>query len=182
VNKTASNAVYVVVAVVLIFAASAQATPLQSASTLLACTTAQLSLTFGNEGSDFDRIFHSGTLVFRNIGSQTRNVSARPSSVSEDASSTTLPISLETRTGMHLCPVSLSFAIPAIAKAAGEIHLVSGQIDNSKCFTPASVAITLGADVLRGPFTGHLCAPSGQDAKYRFAYLKRDPVYVRSKS
>ena len=48
--------------------------------------------------------------------------------------------------------------------------------------TPENADERNAAETLRAPFTGHLCAPSGQDAKYRFAYLKRDPVYVRSKS
>jgi hypothetical protein len=64
-----------------------------------------------------------------------------------------------------------------------ELHWVSsGVFDNNQPFSPASVAISFVTDVLRAPFTGHFFAPSGQDAKYRFAYLKRDPVYVRSKS
>ena len=183
-NKPASNAVYVVVAVVLILASSASATPLQSASTLLACTAAQLSFSFDSEGGNFDGMSQSGTLlVLRNIGSQTCIVSSRPALAFEDASHTKLPIALETPPGMHPGPVILPVAVPANAEATGELHWVSGEVfDNSQCFSPAFVAISIGTDVLRAPFTGHLCAPSGQDAKYRFAYLKRDPVYVRSKS
>ncbi|WP_158941879.1 DUF4232 domain-containing protein [Granulicella sp. S190] len=183
-TKPASNAVYVVVAVVLILASSASAAPLPSASALLACTAAQLSLSFDGEGGNFDGMSQSGTLlVLRNIGSQTCTVSGRPALTFEDASNTKLPISLETPPGMHPGPVILPVAIPANAEATGELHWVSSEVfDNSKCFTPAAVAVSIGTDVLRAPFTGHLCGPSGQDAKYRFAYLKRDPVYVRSKS
>lgn len=47
---------------------------------------------------------------------------------------------------------------------------------------PASAAISFANDALRAPFISRFSAPSGQDAKYRFAYLKRDLVYVRSKS
>jgi Protein of unknown function (DUF4232) len=184
VNKPASNAVYVVVAVVLILASSASATPLPSASTLLACTAAQLSLSFDGEGGNFDGMSHSGTLlVLRNIGAQTCTVPGRPTLAFEDTSNTKLPISLDTPPGMHPGPVILPVVIPANAEVTGELHWVSGEVfDNSKCFSPAFVAIAFGAETLRAPFTGHLCAPSGQDAKYRFAYLKRDPVYVRSKS
>ncbi|NYF89152.1 DUF4232 domain-containing protein [Tunturiibacter empetritectus] len=183
-TKPASNAVYVVVAVVLILASSASATSLPSASTLLACTAAQLSLSFDGEGGNFDGMSHSGTLlVLRNIGAQTCTVPGRPALVFEDASNTKLPISVELPPGMHPGPVILPVAIPANAEATGELYWVSGEVfDNSKCYTPAFVAISFGAETLRAPFTGHLCAPSGQDAKYRFAYLKRDPVYVRSKS
>ena len=183
-TKPASNPVYVVVAVVLILASSASATPLQSASTLLACTAAQLSLSFDSEGGNFDGMSQSGTLlVLRNIGSQTCTVPGSPALIFEDASHTKLPISIETPPGMHPGPVILPVAVPANAEATGELHWVSGEVyDNSQCFSPAFVAISIGTNVLRAPFTGHLCAPSGQDAKYRFAYLKRDPVYVRSKS
>jgi hypothetical protein len=183
VNKPASNAVYVVVAVVLILASSASATPLPSASTVLACTAAQLSLSFDGEGGNFDGMSQSGTLlILRNIGAQTCTIPGRPSLEFEDATNAKLPISLETPPGMHPGPVILPVAVPAGAEATGELHWVSGEVfDNSRCFSPAYVAISFGTDTLRAPFTGHLCAPSGQDAKYRFAYLKRDPVYVRSK-
>jgi hypothetical protein len=184
VNKSASNAVYMVLAVALILAASASAAPVQSASGLLACTAAQLSLAFDGEDGNFDGMSQSCTLlILRNIGSQTCTIPGRPSLAFEDASQQKLAISLEIPPGMHPGPVIVPVAIPVGAEATGELHWVSGEVfDNSRCFTPASVAISFGTDVLRAPFTGHLCGPSGQDAKYRFAYLKRDPVYVRSKS
>lgn len=183
-NKAGTNAVYVVVAVVLILAASAQASPVPSASGLLSCTIAQLSLTFDDEGGNFQGMSQSGTLlVLRNIGPQTCTVPGRPSLAFEDAAQQKLPISLETPPGMHPGPVILPVAIPSGAEATAELHWVSGEVfDNGRCFTPASAALSFGTDVLRAPFTGRFCAPSGQDAKYRFAYLKRDPVYVRSKS
>lgn len=183
-NKAGSNAVYVVVAVVLILAASAQASPVPSASGLLACTAAQLSLTFDDEGGNFHGMSQSGTLlVLRNIGGQTCTVPGRPSLEFEDASQHKLPISLEIPPGMHPGPVIPPVAVPAGAEATGELHWVSGEVyDSSRCFSPASVAIAFGTGVLRALFTGSLCGPSGQDAKYRFAYLKRDLVYVRSKS
>jgi hypothetical protein len=173
-----------VVAVVLILAASASAAPVQPVSALLACTAAQLSLTFDDEGGPFNGMSQSGTLlVLRNIGSATCLVSGRPSLTFEDASNSKLPISLEVPPGMHPGPVITPVPVPAGAEATGEIHWVSGEVfDNSHCFTPAFVSIQFASDVLRAPFTGHLCAPAGQEAKYRFAYLKRDPVYVRSKS
>jgi hypothetical protein len=184
VNKAGANAVYVVVAVVLILTASAQASPVPSASSLIACTAAQLSFTFDDEGGNFHGMSQSGTLlVLRNIGSQTCTVPGRPPLVFEDAAHQKLPISLETPPGMHPGPVILPVAIPSGAEATGELHWVSGEVfDNSRCVTPASAAISFGTDIIRAPFTGRLCAPSGQDAKYRFDYLKRDPVYVRSKS
>jgi hypothetical protein len=184
VNKAGSNAVYVVVAVVLILAASAQASPVSPASGLLACTAAQLSLTFDDEGGTFHGMSQSGTLlILRNIGSQICSVPGRPPLEFEDASQHKLPISLEIPPGMHPGPVIPPVAVPAGAEATAELHWVSGQVyDSSQCFSPAYLAIPLGTDVLRAPFTGSLCGPSGQDAKYRFDYLKRDPVYVRSKS
>jgi hypothetical protein len=184
VHKQGSNAVYVVVAVVLILASSASATPVQPISALLACTAAQLSLTFDNEGGNFHGMSQSGTLlVLRNIGPVSCTVPGRPSLTFEDASHTKLPISLETPPGMHPGPVILPVAVPAGAEATGELHWVSGEVfDNGRGFSPAFIAISFGTDVLRAPFTGHFYGPSGQDAKYRFAYLKRDPVYVRSKS
>jgi hypothetical protein len=184
VNKAGANAVYVVVAVVLILAASAQASPVQSASGLLSCTVAQLSLTFDDEGGNFQGMSQSGTLlVLRNTGPQTCTVPGRPSLAFEDATQQKLSISLAIPSGMHPGPVILPVAIPSGAEATGELHWVSGEVfDNSRCFTPVSAAISFGTDVLRAPFTGRFCAPSGQDAKYRFDYLKRDPVYVRSKS
>jgi Protein of unknown function (DUF4232) len=184
VSRVGENAVYVVVAVVLILAATAQASPVPSASSLISCTAAQLSLTFDDEGGSFHGMSQSGTLlVLRNVGSQTCTVPGRPPLAFEDASQQKLPISLETPPGMHPGPVILPVAIPVGAEATGELHWVSGEVfDQSRCFSPASIAISLGSDVLRTPFTGSLCGPSGQDAKYRFAYLKRDPVYVRSKS
>jgi Protein of unknown function (DUF4232) len=167
VNKAGSNAVYMVVAVVLVLAASAQAYPVQSASALLACTSSQLSLTFDSEGGNFDVISHSGTLlVLRNIGGQTCSPSGLPSLAFEDASHQILPV-----------------AVPQSAEETGELHWVSGEVfDTSQYFSPAFVPISFATDVLRAPLTSRLCAPSGQDTKYRFAYLKRDPVYVRSKS
>jgi hypothetical protein len=53
--------------------------------------------------------------------------------------------------------------------------------DNSQSFSPASVAISFPYNALRASFISRFCATSGEDAKYRFAYLKRDLVYVRSK-
>jgi hypothetical protein len=61
----------------------------------------------------------------------------------------------------------------------GAVLIVFGS---SQCSVPGPTAIPLGTNVLRAPLTVHFYSPSGQDAKYRFAYLKRDPVYVRSKS
>jgi hypothetical protein len=172
-----------VLAVALILAASASAAPMQSASGLLACTAAQLSLSFDGEGDNFDGMSQSGTLlILRNISSQTCTIPGRPSLTFEDTSAKKLAISLETPPGMHPGPVILPVALPTGAEATGEIHWVSGEVfNNSRCFSPASVAIKFGTDVLSAPFSGHLCGPSGQDAKYRFAYLKRDLVYVRSK-
>jgi hypothetical protein len=183
VNKTASHAVYAVVAVALVFAASAQATPLQSASTLLAFTATQLSLTFDTKGSNFDGMPQSGTLLLlRNIGSQIRNISSRPALEFEAPSNTKVSIFLETSPDRLSGPVILPVAIPAGTEATGQLHWDSSEVfDNSWCFSPASVAISFGLDVRRGPFTGHLCGPSSPDAKSRLAYLKRDLVYVRSK-
>jgi hypothetical protein len=59
---------------------------------------------------------------------------------------------------------------------------VSNGVFSSPCFSPASVAISFGPDALSAPFSGRFCVLLGQDAKYRFAYLKRDLVYVRSRS
>ncbi len=53
---------------------------------------------------------------------------------------------------------------------------------NNQSYSSASVAISFANDALRAPFVSRFSAPSGEDAKYRFAYLKRDLVYVRSKS
>ena len=182
-NKTASNAVYAVVAVALIFAASAQATPLQSASTLLAFTTTQLSLTFDTKGGNFDGMPQSGTLLLlRNIGSQIRNISSRPALEFEDASNTKVSIFLETSPDKLSSPIILPVTILAGTKATGQLHWDSSEVfDNSKCFSPASVAISFGPDVRRGPVMGRLCGPSSPDAKSRLAHLKRDLVYVRSK-
>jgi hypothetical protein len=165
VNKPGSNAVYVVVAVVVALAASAQGAPLHSASTLLAFTAAQLTLIFDSEGGNFSSTSQPGTLL------ALRNASS-PSLKFEDAPNTKLP----NATTVHV-------AIPADSEAMGEMHWASGKVlDLSRYFTPASVSISSGADILCAPLMGHLCAPSGQNAKYRFAYLKRDRVYVRSKS
>jgi hypothetical protein len=180
VNKTASNAVYVVVAVMLIFAASAQAAPVQSASTLLACT-AQLSLTFEGKGGNLYGFSQSGTLlVMRTIGS--RAYPCRSSLVFEDASNTRLPIFRKTLPGMHHL-VIISTPPPILGtQASSEMYSQSGDVsDISKYFSTASFRIALGTDILRASFSGHHGVASGQDAKYRLAYLKRDPVYVRSK-
>jgi hypothetical protein len=64
-----------------------------------------------------------------------------------------------------------------------ELSWVPDQVfDNSQSFHPASIAISFANDAFHTTFISRFCAPSGQDAKYRFAYLKRDLVYVRSKS
>jgi Protein of unknown function (DUF4232) len=172
-----------VLAVALILAASASAAPMQSASGLLACTAAQLSFSFDNEGGNFDGMSHSGTLlVLRNIGDQTCTIPGRPSLTFQDVANNSLPISVEPSAGMHPGPVILPVAVPAGAEVTGVLHWISGEVfDSSRCFSPASVAIRFGTEALKAPFSGHLCGPSGQDAKYRFDYLKRDPVYVRSK-
>jgi len=69
------------------------------------------------------------------------------------------------------------------ADATTDLRWVPDQVfDNSQSFSPASVAISFANDVLHSPFISRFWGPSGQDAKYRFAYLKRDLVYVRSKS
>jgi Protein of unknown function (DUF4232) len=184
VNKAGSNAVYVVLAVAFILTASAQASTASPTYALRACIAAQLSLTFDDEGGNFDGMSHSGTLlILRNIGSETCTIPGRPSLDFEDASHQKLSITLETPPGMHPGPVIPPVAVPSGAEATSQLLWVSNEVfDNSQCFSPASVAISFGTDVLRAPFTGRFCAPSGQDAKYRFAYLKRDPVYVRSKS
>jgi hypothetical protein len=68
------------------------------------------------------------------------------------------------------------------ADATIELHWIPDQIfNNSQSFSPASVTISLANDVFRAPFISRFSAPSGEGAKYRFAYLKRDLVYVRSK-
>ena len=173
-----------VVAMAIILASSASAAPVSSVSALLACTAAQLSLSFDSENGSFDGMSQSGTLlVLRNIGSETCTVPGRPTLEFEDSSQARLPISLQSTPGMHPGPVILPVAVPAGAEVTGGLHWVSGEVfDSSKCYSPAFVAITLGTDTLRAPIAGQLCGPSGQDAKYRFDYLKRDPVYVRSKS
>src|ERR1700760_3354912 len=67
-----------IVAAILILAASASATPVQPVSTLLACTAAQLSLAFESEGNEFSRRSHSGTQrSLRNFGSRPYAVSGR---------------------------------------------------------------------------------------------------------
>jgi len=69
------------------------------------------------------------------------------------------------------------------AHATTELRWRPDQVfDNSPSFSPASVAISFANHALRAPFISRFCAPSGEDTKYRFAYLKRDLVYVRSKS
>ncbi|WP_433972056.1 hypothetical protein [Tunturiibacter lichenicola] len=179
-NKTASNAVYVVVAVMLIFAASAQAAPVQSASTLLACTAAQLSLSFDGKGGNLSGLSQSGALlVLRNIGSRT--YSCRAPLVFEDALNTRLPVFRKASTGMHPHPVIIFVPIPG-AEASSKMYQRSGDVsDISKYVSTASFRIALGTDIVPASFSDHHRVASGQDAKYRFAYLKRDPVYVRSK-
>jgi hypothetical protein len=155
----------------LIFAASAQAAPVQSASTLLACTAAQLSLTFDNKQGNLSGLSQSGTLlVLRNIGSRTYH--CRPSLVFEDASNTKL--FHKTSPGMHL-------TTPA-AEGSSEIIPRSGNVSGiGKYFSTPCFRVALGTDILRASLSDHHRVASGQDAKYRFAYLKRDSVYVRSK-
>jgi hypothetical protein len=162
----------------LIFAASAQAAPVQSASTLLACT-AQLSLTFEGKGGNLNGLSQSGTLlVMRTIGS--RAYPCRSSLVFEDASNTRLPIFRKALPGMHHLVI---ISTPILGtQASSEMYSLSGDVsDISKYFSTASFRIALGTDILRASFSGHHRVASGQDAKYRLAYLKRDPVYVRSK-
>jgi hypothetical protein len=166
VNKTASNAVYLVVAVMLIVAASTQVTPVQSVSTLLACTAAQLQ---------------SGTLlVLRNLGSRTRP--SHSSLVYGDFSKAKVQIFTKNSPEIHLHRFTIPAVIPIGVEASDEMCSASDDISNSgRCFSPASLRITSGIDILLAPFTALLRVTSGQDAKYRFAYLKRDLVYVRSK-
>ncbi len=63
-----------------------------------------------------------------------------------------------------------------------ELSVSNEVFNSSSCFSSASAAISFRPDALRAPFSGRFCVLSGQDAKYRFAYLKRDPVYVRLRS
>jgi hypothetical protein len=149
----------------LIFAASAQAAPVQSASTLLACTAAQLSVTLDGKVGNLNSLSQSSALlVLRNIGSRTK-----------------LPIFRETLPGMYPHPVIIFVPIPG-AEASSEMYSRSGDVSNiGKYFSTASFRIALGTDILRASCSGYHGVASGQDAKYRFAYLKRDPVYVRSK-
>jgi hypothetical protein len=137
VNKSGSNAVYVVLAVALILAASASAAPVQPTSALLACTAAQLSLCFKNE---------------------TGNFTGRPKS--------------------HL--IVLSVANRSNTELRRNLNRTSGKVVNSRRYlSHASTGISFRACVLRTAAAGCPYAPSGQDAKYSFAYLKRDQVYVR---
>jgi hypothetical protein len=67
--------------------------------------------------------------------------------------------------------------------ATSELRRLPGQaFGNSQSFSPGSIAISFANDALRASFISRCWAHSGQDAKYRFAYLKRDLVYVRIKS
>jgi hypothetical protein len=69
------------------------------------------------------------------------------------------------------------------AEATTELRWIPDQeFDNSQSLSPASVAISFANDTLHAPFISRFYVPSGEEAKYRFAYLKRDLVYVRSKS
>ncbi len=165
-NKTASNAVYLVVAAMLIVAASTQVTPVQSVSTLLACTAAQLQ---------------SGTLlVLRNLGSRTRP--SRSSLVYGDFSKAKVQTFTKNSPVIHLRRLTTPSVILIGVEASDEMHSASHDtFDSGWCSSPVSLRITSGIDILLAPFTGPLRVTSGQDAKYRFAYLKRDPVYVRSK-
>lgn len=183
-NRVGSNAVYVVVAVALILVGSAQASPVQSASNLLACTAVQLSLSFSSEGVTFERTSKSRTLlVLRNISVEARSVIPRSSITSEHASREESRISLERSTGIHLAPVVQQVALPAGVEAIGDIHQVSNEaFGSSRSFSRASLGMPFGTNVICLPSEVHLGLEAGQDAKYRFAYLKRDLVYVRSKS
>jgi len=184
VNKVGSNAVYVVVAVALILVGSAQASPVQSASNLLACTAVQLSLSFSGEGGAFKGTSQPRSLlILRNISVEVHSAPPRPSIISEHASQEESRISLERSPGIHLAPVIQQVALTADVEAIGDMHRVSKEAFGSRqSLSRASVDMPFRTYVVSSPSVVHLGLGAGQDAKYRFAYLKRDLVYVRSKS
>jgi hypothetical protein len=137
-----------VVAVILILAASASATPIQPVSTLLACTAAQLSLAFDGEGIESNGRSQSGALRGHRV--QPNGVQDRRSFRFSDTSRSSLRLPLEAAASHYLSPV---FA-----------------------------AASFSPDTLRSSFISHASTSSGREAQYRFDYLKRDLVYVRSKS
>jgi hypothetical protein len=147
VNKSGSNTVCMVVAVILILAASASATPVQPVSTLLACTAAQLSLAFDGESVESTGRSQSGTLrPHRSF--QLYAATRRPSRHFRAGSNP----------GLHL------------------------EAATSRFHSPAFVALSFKSDTLHSSFETRDSTSSGQDAGYRFDYLKRDLVYVRFKA
>jgi hypothetical protein len=69
------------------------------------------------------------------------------------------------------------------ADAATELRWAPDQVyGNSQSVSLASIEIFFADNPIRVLLINRFWAPSGEDAKYRFAYLKRDLVYVRSKS
>jgi hypothetical protein len=137
-----------VVAVILILAASASATPVQPVSTLLACTAAQLSLAFDGESVESNGKSQSGTR--RAIRVQPNVVQGRSTFRFKGASQPSLGLPIESAASRYL--------------------------------SPAFIAVSFKADTLRPSFITRASASSGREAQYRFDYLKRDLVYVRSKS
>jgi hypothetical protein len=117
--------------------------------------------------------------------------SAQPVYVLRACIAAQLSLNIDDNSGNFLCKSHAS-TLPTLPNIGPETfgtdantELRSGldQIsDNSQSFSPASDAISFVNDALRTPFVSPFSAPSGQDAKYRFAYLKRDLAYVRSKS
>ncbi len=146
------------------------------ASTLPACAAGQLTLSFDDEDGGFDGMSHAGTLlVVRNIGASACRVPALPRLVFTGPEGTVLPIAFRAPAGLHPGPAVPPIGIaPGAAVTAALLWVSQDVYEPGRCFSPARVAVALGAASLAQPFSGRVCGPRDAAATYQQQWLKPD--------
>jgi hypothetical protein len=160
-----------------IFALALAATPPAPPSPILPpCKAEQLSLGFDGENGAFDGMSHSGALlVVRNLGPGACRLPGLPQLSFKDPAGQALPIARQAPVGMHPGPVVLPVTLVVGAEATAPLRWVSGEVYSpSRCFTPATASLAIGAANLTSPFQGRICGPA-KGASFEQPPLRLDP-------
>ncbi len=156
------------IAVLVAAAASGQASAAPTAGLLPPCEAVQLSLLLDAGLLDFGGRPDRGTrLVVRNGGASACRIPGLPPVIFRDARGRLLPIERQIPPGMHPGPVVLPAAVPV----AGEVKARLGwssedSLKGGRCYSPATIEITIGQQAISHPFQDSFCGSAGQPAKF----------------
>ena len=122
---------------------------------------------------------HSGTLlVLRNLGTAVAcRVELRPEIGFVDGAKP-LPITLEIPGArfMHPGPVMMPVVIPPGAEVTSKLRWVSGEVyENSVCFTPTAITVTIQGQVQQSGLAAHLCGDKAKGVTFEATPLAADP-------